>query len=163
MSHERTQAEVEERLWQELTKNQIGMLGVFGDPHHFQPMTAFPEPETNQLWFFTYKDTDLARTAAAGGRAAFILQTRDVYACIDGAVALDHDHARMDKYWNAMVAAWYPDGKDDPRLTMVRLDCTDAAVWLTEVGPARYAWEIVRANMSHRTPDVGERRDLNFH
>lgn len=163
MAHDLTQAEAQDRLWEAIEKHQIGMLGILGDAHHFQPMTAFVERETNQIWFFTYNDTDLARAAQAGGEAAFIFQTREVYACVDGPIALDHDTTRIDRYWNAHVAAWYPQGKEDPRLTLLRLDCTDAAVWITEVGPVRYAWEIARANATHRTPDVGERRDLNLH
>jgi general stress protein 26 len=163
MAHDLTQAEVQDRLWNAIEKHQIGMLGVLGDNHHFQPMTAFLERETNQIWFFTYNDTDLAQTAQAGGEAAFIFQTREVQACVDGRIELVHDRARIDRYWNAHVAAWYPDGKDDPRLTLLRLDCTDAAVWVSEVGPVRYAWEIARANATKQTPDVGERQDLNLH
>lgn len=158
-----TRTEAQDRLWDAVEKHQIGMLGLVGDGHHFQPMTAFLERETNQLWFFTYDDTDLARSAQGGGTAAFIFQTREVQACIDGTLGLERDRTRMDRYWNAHVAAWYPEGKDDPRLTMLRLDCTEAAVWIAEVGPVRYAWEIARANAQGRTPDVGERRDLNLH
>lgn len=164
MVHEVTQAEAQDRLWDAVEKHQIGMLGVSGDGHHYQPMTAFLERETNQLWFFTYEDTDLARSAQTGrGEGVFILQTRDVYACIDGTLRMERDRTRMDRYWNAHVAAWYPEGKDDPRLTMLCLDATDAAVWISEVGPVRYAWEIARANATGRTPDVGDRRDINLH
>jgi general stress protein 26 len=157
-----TQTEAQDRLWDAVEKHQIGMLGATGDGHHFQPMTAFLERETNQLWFFTYDDTDLARSAQMGGEGSFIFQTREVQACIDGTLSVQRDRARMDRYWNAHVAAWYPEGKDDPRLTLLRLDCADAAVWIAEAGPVRYAWEIARANVQGRTPDVGERRDLNL-
>lgn len=163
MANDLTEAEVQDRLWNAIEKHQIGMLGVLGDSHHFQPMTAFLEREGNEIWFFTYNDTDLAQAVQGGATAAFIFQTREVQACVDGRIELVQDQARIDRYWNAHVAAWYPEGKDDPRLTMLRLDCTDAAVWITEVGPVRYAWEIARANASKRTPDVGERQDLNLH
>lgn len=163
MAHDLTQAEVQDRLWNAIEKHQIGMLGVLGDNHHFQPMTAFLERDTNEIWFFTYNDTDLAQATRGGAEAAFIFQTREVQACVDGRIEAVHDRARIDRYWNAHVAAWYPGGKDDPRLTLLRLDCTDAAVWVSEVGPVRYAWEIARANASKQTPDVGERQDLNLH
>jgi len=158
-----SQSDVEDRLWKAIEDHHTGMLGLLGDRHHFQPMTAFVERETNTLWFFTRKDTDLAQSVTAGDGAAFIYTDRKLQACIDGRLSLAHDRERIDRYWNAHVAAWYPEGKDDPELTLLRLDVTDAAVWITEGGLLKYAFEVAKANASKSTPDVGERRDLNFH
>lgn len=165
MSDHLSDSEVRERLWKAIEDHRIGMLGVTGDSHHFQPMTAFAEPEANQVWFFTRNDTDLAREVATqpGAEATFIFQDRKLQACVDGRISLDHDRGRIDRHWNAHVAAWYPEGKDDPRLTLLRLDVTEAGVWVTEGGLLKYAFEVAKANASSATPDVGERRDLNFH
>lgn len=152
---------VERRLWKEIQDEQIGMLGLAGSEQHFQPMTAFAEKDAGHIWFFTYKDTDLA--AQAGGKAMFVFQTKGLWACIDGRLSQQHDRARIDKYWNAVVAAWYPEGKDDPRLTLLRLDADEAAVWISEAGPVKFAWEIARANAQHRRPDLGGRADLDLH
>jgi len=156
--------EIQDRLWKAVDDHHTGMLGLTHDSHHFQPMTAFVEKETNTLWFFTRKDTDLAQAVANGcGDAAFIFLDKKLQACIDGRIALAHDQERIDRYWNAHVAAWYPDGKDDAMLTLLRLDVSEAAVWITEGGLLKYAFEVAKANASKSTPDVGERRDLNFH
>ena len=160
------QAEVQSRLWREIEKHQIGMLGVVGgEPQHFQPMTAFAEPHDNRLWFFTYSDTDLAEAAGVMGcTAMFVFQRdREIYACVGGVLRVLQDRERMDRYWNAAVAAWYPDGKHDPRLTMLCLDATDAEVWITETGPIRYAWEVAKANATGSQPDVGGRTSLDLH
>jgi general stress protein 26 len=160
------QAEVQTRLWREIEKHQIGMLGVVGgQPHHFQPMTAFLDKDSGELWFFTYKDTDLAEAAAAGDAQAMFVFTREreIYACVGGALRIAHDRERMDRYWNAAVAAWYPEGKDDPKLTMLCLDARDAEVWLTETGPIRYAMAVAKANTTHTTPVVGSHTSLNLH
>jgi general stress protein 26 len=155
---------VERRLWKEVQDEQIGMLGVVGgEPHHFQPMTAFAEKDTGQIWFFTYDDTGLVKEIGQGGTAMFVFQTKGLWACIGGRLAVQRDRERMDKYWNAVVAAWYPEGKDDPRLTMLCLDADDAQVWVSEAGPVKFAWEIARANLEHRQPDLGGRADLNLH
>lgn len=163
MSDHLTNAEIQDRLWKAVEDHHTGMLGLTHDSHHFQPMTAFVEKDTNTLWFFTRKDTDLARSVEGGANdAAFIFLDRKVQACIDGRIALSHDQARIDRYWNAHVAAWYPDGKDDPMLTLLRLDVSEAAVWITEAGPLKYALELIKGNTSRSTPDLGERRDVNF-
>src|SRR5690606_29039519 len=120
MAHEpQDRVTAERRLWDEIQRHQIGMLGIVGAaPHHSQPMTAFAEPSENRLWFFTHNDTELVREIAAGGTAMFVTQGKGLHACIGGELSLQPDRERMDKYWNAVVAAWHPQGKDDPRLTM---------------------------------------------
>lgn len=156
-------AAVEDRLWQEIERHHTGMLGLVGETAHYQPMTAFVEKDARRIWFFTRTDTDLAREIGAGRQAMFVYQQRDLQACIGGELALSHDPARIDKYWNAVVAAWYPNGRDDPHLTLLRLDCADAQVWISEAGPLRFAWEIAQANAGHREPHLGGRTRLDFH
>jgi len=157
-------AAIETRLWNELENHNTGMLGLVGADvrQHFQPMTAFVEPRTNQIWFFTYKDSDLAEAVGAGQTAMFVIQLKDFQACIGGELTLAHDEARMEKYWNAVVAAWYPQGKSDPRLTMLRLRADDAQVWISHGGPVKFAWEVAKANDTHTTPDLGESAKLTF-
>jgi general stress protein 26 len=153
---------VERRLWDEIERHQIGMLGVVGSSTP-QPMTAFVEQEREEIWFFTRSDTDLARQAGEGRAAMFVFQQKEVQACISGELSVQHDPARIAKYWNAVVAAWYPQGKDDPRLTMMRLECRDAEVWISQVGPVRFAWEIAKANATKHEPHVGGKANLHFH
>lgn len=154
---------VEARLWEEIERHQTGMLGLVGGIGHFQPMTAFVDRDAERLWFFTRTGTDLARQIGAGHPAMFVFQQRDVQACIGGELTLSHDRGRMDRYWNAVVAAWHPAGKDDPNLTLIQMQCADAQVWISEAGPVRFAWEIAKANATHRQPNVGGSRALNFH
>lgn len=157
-------ATIERRLWNEIENHQIGMLGVVGgEAHHLQPMTAFVEAEGKRLWFFTRNDTDLVREIGAGGKAMFVLQQKDFRACVGGRLSVRHDRARMDRYWNAVVAAWYPEGKDDPDLTLLCLECDDAHVWISEAGPVRFAWEIAKANATGHVPDLGARAEVRFH
>lgn len=157
-------AAVERRLWNELQRHQTGMLGLAGEgPGHFQPMTAFAETDGDELWFFSRNDTDLVRRIGDGVSATFITQSKDLYASIGGRLTVRHDEARMAKYWNAVVAAWYPEGREDSHLTMLRLCAADAEVWLTEAGPVRFAWQIARANATRQRPHIGEHAHLRFH
>lgn len=158
-------AAVQTRLWDRVEKRRTGMLGLMGQAHqHFQPMTAFVDRADNSLWFFAYNDSDLAEMVGGGAsEAMFVFQEDDLYACVGGQLMLEPDRARMDRYWNPVVAAWYPEGKDDPRLTLMRLDCEDAQVWMVEAGPVRFGWEIAKANVSRDRPDLGSQTRLDFH
>ncbi len=153
---------VERRLWDEIERHQVGMLGIVGaDVHHTQPMTAFVEG--HDLWFFTRADTDLARRIGEGHEAIFVFQAKDLYACLSGELTLSHDEDRIARYWNAVAAAWHPQGKDDPLLTMMRLACREAELWITDGGPMRFAWEIAMANARKHEPHLGGKANLRFH
>jgi general stress protein 26 len=164
---EHTRAELEVLLWDEIKKDRVGMLGLMGDDitRHLQPMAGYAEPTEQAIWFFTRDDTDLAAEAArSGGEAMFTFQSKDkdLYACLGGRVSIHRDPERAKTYWNPVAAAWYPEGRDDPRLVLLRFDVLDAQVWLTETGPAKFAWEIAKANMSGREPDVGQTAHLDM-
>lgn len=158
------QAAIEARLWRDIKQHGgTGMLGLTGSGRHFQPMTAFVEREAGQLWFFARKDSELAQDIGEGGSAMFVFQTDQLQACIGGGLSPSFDRERIDRYWNPVVAAWYPQGKDDPQLALLRMDCVDAEVWLSKDGLVKFAWEIAAANLKHHAPDLGDRTHLDFH
>jgi general stress protein 26 len=154
-------AAVQTRLWDQVETQHIGMLGTAGQ--HFQPMTAFVDRGDNTLWFFAYRGSEVVEAAGDGAPAMFVFQGKDLYACIRGRLRASEDRERLDRYWSPTVAAWYPEGKDDPRLTLLRLDADDAEVWITEAGPVRFAFEIAKANARHERPDLGGQARLDLH
>ena len=158
------QGEAERRLWKEIDDARFGMLGVPATGGHFQPMTAFAEPDDNVLWFFTSDDNDLIKAVQDGeDRAMFIVQAKDqdYQACVSGRLSEDRDRERIERYWTPMVAAWFPRGKDDPNLTLLRFDLDDAQTWASK-GAVRFAWEIAKANLTGDRPDVGSQRRVNL-
>jgi len=156
--------DAESQLWSEIKHGRIGMLALADEPRRFQPMTAFAEPDDRTIWFFTRTDTDLARSVSGGEEAVFVVQSKDqdLQACLVGEIDLLRDEGRIDRYWNAMVAAWFPDGRDDHRLVLLRLRIVGAEVWRSTTGPVRMAWEIVKANAGHHQPEIGEQVTLDL-
>ena len=162
-----THAELEVRLWDEIKRGRFGMLLAPADSAAMvcQPMTAFAEPDKSALWFFTADTTELARSVAGGDRRAmFIFQDKDqeLHAALSGELRQQMDKERLDRFWNSHVAAWFPGDKADPHLTMLRFEATGAEVWLSETGPMKYGWEILKANATGSRPDIGEHAELSL-
>jgi len=134
--------EAQDRLWEVIEKRGIGMLGLNKSGLHAQPMIAFVERRRKRIWFIARRDTDLVRTIGEGGASMFVIQDTDLLASVGGELAVVQDRRRMARYWNAKVDAWLPEGPNDARLVMLRLDCVDAELWVPGVGLTKFAWEI---------------------
>ena len=158
-------ADAEKEFWKHLKDSNTGMLGIDTPGYHSQPMTAYREEETGTIWFFTRDDTDLARDIAKGGtQGMFSYGSKDqhVWACFHGTMSLSRDQSVIDKHWNPIVAAWYPDGKDDPHLTLIKFDGDDGRVWVSKKSAAGFFFEIAKANLTKTLPDAGGVADVNL-
>ena len=95
--------EAEQRLWEAIDDTRIGMLGLHEPGQHMQPMTAFCEPETNSIWFFTRRTPDLARAAAAITPAQQARIARGAQAFLAGRADLARCSLRFDA---VLVTPW---------------------------------------------------------
>jgi general stress protein 26 len=132
-----TPQELEAKFWQALKSDMTVMLGLNGvEDGHTRPMTAQVEGEHGPIWFFTVSDTLLVKDLPKGSRAiaTFTAKDHDLFATIHGALTIDNDRAVIDRLWNSHVAAWYQGNKDDPKLTLLRLDAESAEIWLEASG-----------------------------
>lgn len=125
--------ELEARFWKHLDDDRVVLLGAPGIPP--RPMTAIAEDERAPLWFFTAADTDLGKALDANATieatATFSAKDHDLFATVIGTLVADNDRATIDRLWNPFIAAWF-EGKDDPKLRLLRMDAADAHVWLNE-------------------------------
>lgn len=125
--------DMEKRLWKALKSDRTMMLGLDGvEDGHARPMTAQVEEEDGVIWFFTSRDNGLVERLAEGNRAiaTFASKGHDLFATVHGALRIDNDRASIDRLWNPFVAAWFEEGKDDPKLRLLRLDAERAEIWL---------------------------------
>jgi general stress protein 26 len=127
-----SQAEITDRFWKELTKSPYLMVSLDGGHQHSVPMTAQLDKDANHaFWFYTSKDNRLAPGGHA--MAQYADQGHYLFACIAGTLVEEKDPAVIDRYWSDEVAAWYPGGRNDPNLLMLRFDLGDAEIWLADM------------------------------
>jgi general stress protein 26 len=133
------QTEIKEKFWKALKSDMTMFLGkAEGEDGHARPMTAQLEDEgfhgnlySGPIWFFTSVDNGLYQQIASGDRAMahFTSKGHDVWATVHGSLSTSRDRATIDRLWNRFVAAWY-DGKEDPKIALIRLDPESAEIWI---------------------------------
>lgn len=123
-------SELETKFWKSIKSDMTVFLGCDGALP--RPMTASIDGEKSPIWFFTARDTDLGEALKDGpknGVMTYSSKGNDIFASASGLLTIDNDMAMIEKLWNPFVAAWYEDGKTDPKLALVRYDAKDAQVW----------------------------------
>jgi general stress protein 26 len=124
--------EIKQTLWEKMDDSPYVMVGLTGNGQHSEPLTAqLDRDQVDTLFFFVGKDNRLAGGGAA--MAQFVSKGHDFFACMSGTIRQDNDRAMIDKLWNKQVEAWFPEGKEDPNLALVRLDIDSAELWETDI------------------------------
>ncbi|WP_420144970.1 pyridoxamine 5'-phosphate oxidase family protein [Sphingobium sp.] len=125
-------ADIKDRFWAELSSSPFLMVGLNGRPEHSVPMTAQLDPAANHcFWFYTSRDNRLASGGPA--MAQFAAKDHNLFACVEGVLTPETDAAVIDRYWSKEVEAWYPGGRNDPSLLMLRFDLGTAEIWRSDM------------------------------
>jgi general stress protein 26 len=131
--------EILDQLWGAIEDSPFVMLGLDqARGSAMQPMTAQFEDQDRDngcVWFFTAKDHDLTRALGQDNRAiaSFASKGHDLFASLRGRLILDNSRAEIDRLWNPVVAEWY-EGKDDPKMALLRFELDDAKIWQSDIG-----------------------------
>ena len=131
--------EILEQFWDSLEDSPFVMLGLDqARGSAMQPMTAQFEDQDRDngcVWFFTAKDHDLTRALGQDNRAiaSFASKGHDLFASVRGRLILDNSRTEIDRLWNPIVAEWY-EGKDDPKMALLRFELHDAKIWQSDIG-----------------------------
>lgn len=119
-------------FYKALEASPFVMIGIDDTPDHSEPMTAqIDDGVTDTLWFFTGKDNRIAIGGPA--MAQFAAKGHDFFACVHGTLTTETDPAMLDKLWSNQVEAWFPGGKEDPNLLLLRYDLDSAEMWEADV------------------------------
>jgi len=131
MADKKTAQEVKHAFWKKLADSPFVMLGL-NDNQHSEPLTAqLDKDQVDTIFFFVGK----TNRAAKGGPAMmqFVSKGHDFFACLSGTAKLDNDPAMIDKLWNKQAEAWFPEGKQDPNLGLLRFDVGTAEMWEADI------------------------------
>ena len=66
--------------------------------------------------------------------ATFSSKDNQLFARFSGMLTEEFSRVRLDQKWSSVIEAWFPGGKDDPNLLMLRMDLGAAEIWNSDLG-----------------------------
>ena len=96
-----------------------------------RPMAALKGPLAEELWFFTRASAPKADEIRDNDHVnvTFADAESNRYLSVSGRASVVKDPARIQELWSGRLKAWFPDGKKDPDLALVRVRVDHAEYW----------------------------------
>jgi general stress protein 26 len=87
-------------------------------------------------------------------------QSSRQFAAVYGRAELVRDRNLIDQLWSEAWKVWFPEGKADPTLCLIRVDSREGEYWDNAgMQGVKYAFEAAKAYMQGRTPAPDEKQN----
>jgi general stress protein 26 len=123
-----------------------------------RPMAVADLEEPCELWFIAQKDSaKVDEIEDHAGVHVVCQKDHSVYLSLSGKASLVEDRERIEKIWKEPFRVWFPDGKDDPTLVLIKVTPERAEYWDNKgFNRISYLWEAAIAYAIGDTPRVRE-------
>lgn len=152
-----------DKLYEMIDDIEIAMLTTVeaGGSLHSRPMANQAADQQGSVWFFTERDGGVARNVEANPRVSLGYAGSGAYVAVSGRGKMVDDRAKIDELWSEQVKAWFPKGKDDPDLVLLRVDPEIGEYWSFPSAPVSQAIGYVKAKLTGEpADDIGENRKV---
>lgn len=132
---------------------------------HSRPMSSNGDIDPNgDLWFFTgatsHKVSEIQDTSRVN--VSFADPQNQHYVSVTGRARLVRDRKKIDELWRETFKMWFPKGKDDPNVALLRVKIEKAEYWDSPSSTISFALNFVSALVTGEEPDAGEHKQLKF-
>lgn len=124
-----------------------------------RPMAALQFDEDGNVWFFTKRSSpkvDQIEHNEQRVNVAFASVSDADYVSISGIANEVDDRAKIDELWNPQAKAWFPSGKDDPELTLLKVHTQMAEYWDSNDSTMVRLFQQASAALTGDIPKMGE-------
>ena len=126
------------KLYGMIEKVKIAMLTtVEADGSlHTRPMANQESDANGDLWFFAEKGSAVEANVKGNPQVAlgFSDPGGSDYVAVSGTAILTDDRATIHDKWNEILTAWFPGGKDDPKIVLIHVNPSKGEFWDTKSG-----------------------------
>jgi general stress protein 26 len=122
-----------------------------------RPMRGVADEKASTIWFFTDKQSDKDEEVKRDPRACLTFaDTHDqTYVSVTGRLALIDDRAQIADHWNEGAEIYYPNGKDDPNVLLMKFTAESGEYWDSPSSPIVIAIKFLQAKVSGERPELG--------
>lgn len=160
MPETQTHDEAVAKIAKMIKGTRIAMLTSITDEGHLhaRPMAVQDVEFDGDLWFFTGKSSPKVHQIEEQPRVnvAFSDPAHQNYVSLSGRASLVIDKAKNHELWNPSLEAWFPDGVDDPELSLLKIHVDGAEYWDAPSSTVAHVAGFIKSKLSGQPADVGD-------
>jgi general stress protein 26 len=154
-----SQQEAIEKM-QELVKHNAICLfttQITDTPLHTRPMGTQQVDDQGNFWFFSANDSDKNSEIMEDDQVQLFYSntSNSEFMTVYGHASISRDRNKIDEIWDVMAKAWFKDGKDDERLTLIKVTPEEAYYWDTKNNKMVSIIKILASMVSGKTMNDG--------
>lgn len=121
-----------------------------------RPMSVQKVCDQGNFWFLSSADSEKNAEIAIDDRVQlFFINTSDFeFLSVYGTASVTRDREKIDELWTGIANAWF-DGKDDPRVTVIKVTPQEGFYWDTKDGKLVSMIKILASAVSGKTLQEG--------
>lgn len=122
-----------------------------------RPMAIQEVSDDGNFWFLSANDSDKNKEIAADPRVQLFISNPSSYEFLSvyGYATASRDMQRIDELWNDIAKAWFPEGKEDPRVSVIKFEPEQGFYWDTKSGKLVSLIKIAASALTGRTFQEG--------
>ena len=132
---------------------------------HSRPMSSNGDIDSDgALWFFTSASSHKVHEVEKLSKVnvSFADPDNQHYVSISGTAQLVRDRNKIDELWRPEFKMWFPNGKDDPDVALLRVSPEKAEYWDSPASTIGYMLNFLSSMVSGKEADAGQNRKINF-
>ena len=134
-----------------------------GDSLRSRPMAMSQRKFDGTLWFFTRVSSHKVTEVQSEQRVnlAFSHPGKQNYVSVSGRASLVRDQSSIADHWSETVRVWFPKGKEDPDIALLKVNVDQAEYWDAPSSTMLHAYGYVKAVITGSSPEPGGHGKVN--
>ncbi|MCC9167027.1 pyridoxamine 5'-phosphate oxidase family protein [Pontibacter harenae] len=129
-----------------------------------RPMRTSETKADGTMWFFTGyhsgKSEELKHDSHVN--LSFANTSDQTYISVSGRATLTKDKAKIDELWNPALKAWFPEGKEDPNVGLIKVTIDKAEYWDAPNSAVVHLYGMVKAAITGEPAHPGDNKKINL-
>lgn len=122
-----------------------------------RPMMIAQLEDDGDLWFATDVDSGKVDDLEANPQVAVTMSGGGSYVSISGQARVVRDREKIDQLWSEPWKVWFPEGKSDPRLTLLNVTANQGEYWSNSgVDRFRFLFDAAKAYATGQRPKIDD-------
>ena len=120
-----------------------------------RPMATLKMPFDGYLWFFIRTGAPISGELRENQHVnvSYAEPGDDRYISVSGTASVSRDLERVKALWNGRMKEWFPEGKKDPQLAILRVRVEHAECWNPKAGAMVQMSGLLEAAIAGRTAE----------